>query len=650
MTAWASPIGAPVSPTRWDAGFLATLLRSDRLTLVFSPAGAERDSMLQRALIPLLGRRSIDRSIVSPLGDAAPSAAMAAPQAERRSARRDSRRGAEVVIRFDGWGANPLQALREQVAAVLPRGADAAPAPTLAALLQATARQHDARLLLVFDGFERHLAISPADSADVRQFDAQLLDWLQQSESPARVLFIVDDASQDLLLRRYGASLRQLGRGWLRIRPDAVASVEPAPVAVPVAPAALATPPHDDQAADAALDFWRRQAVGADRIDIRAQDDLTTVAYGNSVPWSEPPRRRWTTLGGAVLGLAIGLGLGVWFVTRHGDAADRIIAQTLGSRTPAEAAPVVTRPGATPAVSPVPHPAAKSAVQSAAQPVPARAEAPAVAAPAALALEVTLPPDSGAARTLIDELARRVAAPAGIGLSVAAPDKPGAATILRADALPAARDSSASSGPRRLLPVWREQVQVVVNADGRWRFLHQLRGAHLNIGEAAGARAHTANALYRRLFGTPVPSWDIDRRDEGSALRELLRDGSALDGVVVVSDRSALDQVPAAQRAQLRVLAIDPQHPSTSELMRGFAMPRDAAGRALVPQVTSYLVMADAASPSPTLQALACALGRAQPALQQQGSALLRGLDPRTSVPAGWESALAPGEAACPPH
>jgi len=650
MTAWASPIGAPVSPTRWDAGFLATLLRSDRLTLVFSPAGAERDSMLQRALIPLLGRRSIDRSIASSRGDATPSAAAGAPQNERRSPRRDSRRGAEVVIRFDGWGANPLQALREQVAAVLPRGADAAPAPTLAALLQATAQHHDARLLLVFDGFERHLAISPADSADVRQFDAQLLGWLQQSESPARLLFIVDDASQDLLLRRYGASLRQLGRGWLRIRPQAVAAVEEAPVSAPVAPAAHATPPNAEAAADPALDYWRRQAVGADSIDIRAHDEPTTVAYGFSAPASEPPRRRWTTLGGAMLGLAIGLGLGAWFVTRHGDAADRIIAQTLGGQTPADAAPVVTSPGATPAVPPVAHPAAQSPAQSAAQPVPGRAEAPAVAAPAALALEVTLPPDSGAARTLIDELARRVAAPAGVGLSVAAPDKSGAATILRADALPAARDSSPPSGPRRLLPVWREQVQVVVNADGRWRFLHQLRGAHLNIGEAAGARAHTANALYRRLFGTPVPSWDIDRRDEGSALRELLRDGSALDAVVVVSDRSALDQVQAAQRAQLRVLAIDPQHPSTTELMRGFALPRDAAGRALVPQVTSYLVMVDAASPSPALQALACALVRAQPVLQQQGSALLRGLDPRTSVPAGWESALAPGEVACPPH
>ena len=232
MTVWASPVGAAFPPTRWDAGFLAGLLRSDRLTLVFSPAGAARDSMLQRALIPLLGRRSIDRSITPFGGDMVPPPA-GAPAMERRRPRRDSRRGAEVVIRFDGWGANPLQALREQVAAALPRASDAAPAPVLAALLQACARQHDVGLLLVFDGFERHLAISPDDSADVRQFDAQLMDWLRQSESPAHVLFLVDDASQDLLLRRFGASLRQFGRGWLRIRPQDVAPAAVETTAVP---------------------------------------------------------------------------------------------------------------------------------------------------------------------------------------------------------------------------------------------------------------------------------------------------------------------------------------------------------------------------------------------------------------------------------
>ncbi len=648
MTVWASPVGAAFPPTRWDAGFLAGLLRSDRLTLVFSPAGAARDSMLQRALIPLLGRRSIDRSITPFGGDMVPPPA-GAPAMERRRPRRDSRRGAEVVIRFDGWGANPLQALREQVAAALPRASDAAPAPVLAALLQACARQHDVGLLLVFDGFERHLAISPDDSADVRQFDAQLMDWLRQSESPAHVLFLVDDASQDLLLRRFGASLRQFGRGWLRIRPQDVAPAAVETTAVPESPTHHAT--VLDSAADLRADAMRRQAFTLDRVDIRAHDDEASAGQRSAATAVARPARPWATLAGVLLGLAVGLGASGWFLVH----TDRI-ALSAGGSAPADSVRVTPGAGTgrpAPPVAPVAPPAVPAAAAPAPAPVPVPvpvpAERPAGVAAAALTLEVRVPPDSGAARTLLDELARRVAAPAGIVLTVAAPGGPAAAGIVRADALPAAREPSLPAGARQLLPVWREQVQVVASAEGRWRFLHQLRGAHLNVGEAGGARAQTANALYRRLFGTPVPSWDTDRRDEASALRELLREDSALDAVVVVSDRPALEQVPAAQRAQLRVLAIDPLHAGTAELMRSFGMPRDAAGRGLLPQVTSYLVTADGASPAPALQALACALGRAQADLRQQGSSLLRGLEPAASVPAGWTSALAPGAAGCPP-
>ena len=128
------------------------------------------------------------------------------------------------------------------------------------------------------------------------------------------------------------------------------------------------------------------------------------------------------------------------------------------------------------------------------------------------------------------------------------------------------------------------------------------------------------------------------------------RDGAALDAVLVVSDRPALEQLPAPMRAQLRTLVLDPQHPSTAEVMRGFAVTPDPAGRGAQLQVTSYLVTTDAAGSAPVLQGLACALGRAQPELQQRGSALLRGLDPRTSIPGDWTSLLGQGDAVCPPR
>jgi len=641
MTAWVPHIGASDSPTRWDPGFLATLLRSDRLTLVFSPAGADRDAMLRGALMPLLGRRSIDRSIVQ----TAPPAGVL-PLTERRRQRRDSRRGAEVVIRFDGWGATPLHALREQLAAVLPPAPGDAPASTLAALLQATARRHDAQLLLVFDSYEQHLATSPSDLPGVEQFDHQLLDWLRQPDSPARVLLLVDDASQELLLRRYGDSIRQFGRGWLRIRPQAQTKTGTATMPSPDVPVAQ---PRAADLEDEIRTFVRGLDLGAPgEPDLRVQDSGEFVALrpaDHAAP-EERPTRRFATLAGTAVGLLMGLGVGWWFLAPNDRVAGRIGATTIA---PAPVG-VAVAPSAPHAAAPAPAmvtqdvPVRPTVTPPDARPRPVEAAAP------SLTLEVAVPPDSGNARTLMDELARKVAGPAGIVLTIAPPGNPAAAAILRADSLPAARETASSGGPRLLLPVFREQVQVVARAEGRWRFLHQLKGAHLNVGEAGGARARTANALYRRLYGGNLPSWDTDRRDEASALRELLREGSALDAVIVVSDRPALEQVPVPMRAQLRVLVLDPQHPSTAEVMRGFAVTPDQGGRGPVLQVTSYLVMPEAAGPAPALQALACALGRAQPELQQRGSTLLRGLDPRTSIPGGWVSLLAHSDAGCSPR
>lgn len=679
MTAYATPVGTSDRSSRWDPGFLATLMRSDRLTLVFSPAGADRDAMVQRTLMPMFGRRAIDRSMAD-----APPPAGAKPATERRHRRRDSQRGAEVVIRFDGWGARPLQALREQIAAVLPPPAGEVLPSALGALLNATARAHDARLLLVFDGFERHLATSPADFAEVLQFDHQLVEWLRQPESSARVLFLVDDASQPLLLQRYGSSMQQFGRGWLRIRPPAQPAARqairspisplggpathpattqtttqaseqlpahaakpamaPAPVQEPVAATPAEAAPPDD-ATDEISSFVRGLDLGP-TAEPELRFDVTDDAFvaQRDVPRHAPaaePGRWWSTFFGAALGVLMGLAIGAaaWFFWLRGEAPPAVASGAAVTAQPGPAAP--------PAPAPPPGPVAQNAPPRPAAPPAAAALPPVV--PQQLTLAIAVPPDSGSAQALLDELARQVGAPSGLTVNAAPSVGPAGVALLRADALPVARDAAAAGAPRALIPLFREQIQVLARADGRWRFLHQLKGAHLNVGEAGGARSQTANALYRRLFGGNLPSWDVDRRDEASAVRELLREGSALDAVFVVSDRPALEQLPASVRSQLRVLALDPQHPSTAEVMRSFAVPAESAGRAPLPQVTSYLV-ADAAGASPALQALACALVRSQPELQQRGSALLRGIDGRTPAPAGWVSLLASGNGGCPPR
>lgn len=611
---------------------LASMVRDNALTLVFSPAGEDRDAMMRQRLMPRFGRRGIDRAI-----DEAAVATGVAPIIERRRARHGSRRGAEVAIRFDGWGALPLQALRAQLSAQLPLAPADSPPKALAELLRAAARQHDVRLLLVFDGFERHLANAPEDCPDVREFDRQLIDLLRQPVPPARVLFLVDDGSQDRLHARYSAALPQLDRGWLRVR-----ALPAGREASPSSTRAPEVPTLDEILPDTSAGVGEYvPALDSSYDDVESP---AVLAVPTPPPAARPvaaqaPRRWASTLGGVVLGVVIGVGLAGWFVGWHQLSRDN------GGPLP----PTTTANGRGAAADHVP-PSVATPAAAVSPPLPAAASAPAPAAieqrPAAVpraGLRVAIAADHAAASAWLDEINRMTAGPAGLNVNVVPPGTTDAAALMRADSLPAVRGA-----PRALLPLAREPVQVVVRAESGRRFLHQLRGLHINVGEAGGARAQTTNALYRRLFGSGVPSWDVDHRDEAVALRELAREGSTLDAVAVVSDRSALEQLPAALRGQLRVLVLDAQHPSTAEVSRGFHMHSDPAGRGLMPQATTYLVLPPTeGTTNPAAMALACALLRAQPDLQRRGSSLMRGIDARTSVPAGWVSLLQAGESSC---
>jgi len=274
------------------------------------------------------------------------------------------------------------------------------------------------------------------------------------------------------------------------------------------------------------------------------------------------------------------------------------------------------------------------------------------AAPAASwQLTIARPVEGGSAPWLIDELARRVAAPAAITLQYAAPGSAAPLAVWRHDALVATREDG--RGPLRVLaPLYNEQIQVLVRADSRWRWLHQLQGLHLNVGVASGARARTADTLYRRLYGRALPGWDTDHSDEVTALRRLLGDRS-IDAMLVVAESPVLATQPPAVRERLRLLQVDPEHRSTASVLRSYLALRGPQPNAPpVLAVTSFLVAPTAASADtdPALRALVAALCRARPALQAQASPLLRGIDPRVQPSVGWPYLIPmrDGSADCP--
>ena len=189
MTAPATAQATGPAPQRsnWHPGLLASLLRSNRLTLLGGEPGPSRDALLRRGLIPTLH-----------------------PLHRQGSA-------GERALRFDSWGTLPVQALREQIDKVLPGDTPLPAQATLAEQLGRAWRRHGVQLLLVLDAFERHLD-EPADRPDIARFDRELAACIADEQLPLHVLLVVDPA-RDARLQRYATSIPELGLNRLRLPP-----------------------------------------------------------------------------------------------------------------------------------------------------------------------------------------------------------------------------------------------------------------------------------------------------------------------------------------------------------------------------------------------------------------------------------------------
>ena len=140
--------------------------------------------------------------------------AVAAPDPQPLHTRGRTRRR-QVPIRFDGWGPLPLQALRTRIdaefSAAWPHGSP----DTLAAHLRAIGRQHQATVLLVLDGFERHLH-ERAERHDIERFDIELSECIAHEGVPVHVLLVVDEL-ENRALQRYTRWIANFGDDFLRL-------------------------------------------------------------------------------------------------------------------------------------------------------------------------------------------------------------------------------------------------------------------------------------------------------------------------------------------------------------------------------------------------------------------------------------------------
>ena len=124
---------------------------------------------------------------------------------------------------------------------------------------------------------------------------------------------------------------------------------------------------------------------------------------------------------------------------------------------------------------------------------------------------------------------------------------------------------------RVIMPLYNEEIYFIARADSPLAFIHEIRGAKINVGPLLSGTAMSATTLYRRMFDAPIPDADVSYLSNEDALVKLTVD-KTLDVVVVVAGQPAkllADMTPAA-RQLIKLIRFDPNQPESAAALQTY--------------------------------------------------------------------------------
>ena len=212
---------------------------------------------------------------------------------------------------------------------------------------------------------------------------------------------------------------------------------------------------------------------------------------------------------------------------------------------------------------------------------------------------------------------------------------------------------AASSDWRVVAPLNVEEVYALVPVTSRLRDLGDLRGRRINVGAPASARAISGAALYRTLFGAPLPATSLGSASKDVALRALL-DGEGLDAMLLFDGQPSawLESLPMETHLRLKVLPLQAGSPASRRALQAYlpatVAPTLANNRAAVPtlgELTFLVASPQVARPQQALRALCEQL----PSLRARGHPKWNEVDPSLQLPLNVQraSGLDPALQAC---
>ncbi len=193
-------------------------------------------------------------------------------------------------------------------------------------------------------------------------------------------------------------------------------------------------------------------------------------------------------------------------------------------------------------------------------------------------------PETGTYIKIGEELSKYVAQPAGISLQVL-PSKGSVENIQRLRYEPRVRLALAQSDVYRaytnlmvggnvaagkliqplrvVLPLYNEEIHVVVRADSPMVNLRDIQGKRINIGPLGSGTAMTATTLYQTLFGEQIPE-NLISTDTNEAALEKLANNNGSEVVFVVSGQpvSLFTNMSPGVEEHFKLLRFDRSHPT----------------------------------------------------------------------------------------
>lgn len=124
---------------------------------------------------------------------------------------------------------------------------------------------------------------------------------------------------------------------------------------------------------------------------------------------------------------------------------------------------------------------------------------------------------------------------------------------------------------RVIMPLYNEEIYFIVRADSQLNFIHEIKNARINAGEAGSGTALTSATLYRLMFGETMAQASVSYLPNEEALARLVTD-KTVEVVAVVAGQPAkllVDMKPES-RQLIKLLKFDPKNPSSEAVLKTY--------------------------------------------------------------------------------